>query len=106
MEDAPTTFIPAQFELLPHRLGALRTIGKGLRGGKAVMTPAALKSYSHKDLVQMAKQGGVRNWHTMRKDQLVKAIVSANKSTPVASPAKKATAPLSRSAPAKPAARS
>ena len=43
------------------------------------MTPAALKSYSHKDLAQMAKQGGVRGWHSMRKDQLVEALLSAKK---------------------------
>jgi len=69
------------------------------------MTPAALKSYSHKDLAQMAKQGGVRGWHSMRKDQLVKALLSAAKTKPAASSAKKPTAPARRSSPAKPAAR-
>ena len=44
------------------------------------MTLASLKSYSQKDLAQMAKQGGVRGWHTMRKDQLVKALLSASRS--------------------------
>jgi len=44
------------------------------------MTIASLKSFTQKDLAQMAKQGGVRGWHSMRKDQLVKALVSAAKS--------------------------
>ncbi len=43
------------------------------------MTPAALSSYSHKDLAQMAKRGGVRGWHSMRKDQLVKALLATSK---------------------------
>lgn len=48
------------------------------------MTPASLKSYSHKDLAQMAKRGGVRGWHSMRKDQLVKALLqqAAKNKTP------------------------
>src|SRR6476646_9911080 len=61
------------------------------------MTPAALKSYSHKDLAQMAKQGGVRGWHSMRKEQLVKALLTASK----AKPTSKAGAPPRRSTPAK-----
>ncbi len=56
------------------------------------MTPATLKSHSHKDLAQMAKQGGVRGWHSMRKDQLVQALVTAAKAK-----AKKAVAPVRRS---------
>ena len=43
------------------------------------MTPAALNSYTHKDLAQMAKRDGVRGWHSMRKDQLVKALLTAEK---------------------------
>ncbi|HEX3726869.1 MAG TPA: DUF4912 domain-containing protein [Pirellulales bacterium] len=65
------------------------------------MTPAALKSYSHKDLSQLAKQGGVRGWHSMRKDQLVKAILMVAKTKTNGSAAKKAAAPARRSAPAK-----
>ena len=69
------------------------------------MTPAALNSYSHKDLAQMAKRGGVRGWHSMRKDQLVKAILSANKKSTPATTAKKVVAtPARRSGPAKTAA--
>lgn len=40
------------------------------------MTTAALKALAHKDLAQLAKQGGVRGWHSMRKDQLIKALLS------------------------------
>lgn len=43
------------------------------------MTPASLSTYSHKDLAQMAKRGGVRGWHSMRKDQLVKALLASAK---------------------------
>ena len=59
------------------------------------MTPAALKSYSHKDLAQMAKQGGVRGWHSMRKDQLVKALLTAAKTKTAT--AKKSVVPARRS---------
>ncbi|MBI3836302.1 MAG: DUF4912 domain-containing protein [Planctomycetia bacterium] len=65
------------------------------------MTPAALKSYSHKDLAQMAKQGGVRGWHSMRKDQLVKALLTAAKAKSALSNGKKAAAPARRSSPGK-----
>jgi hypothetical protein len=41
------------------------------------MSPATLHSYTWKDLAQMAKKKGVPGWHAMRKDQLVRAIVSA-----------------------------
>src|SRR6476646_79046 len=60
------------------------------------MTPAALKSYSHKDLAQMAKQGGVRGWHSMRKDQLVKALLTTSKPKATTS-SKKVAAPARRS---------
>ena len=65
------------------------------------MTPAALKSYSHKDLAQMAKQGGVRGWHSMRKDQLVKALLSTPKAKSSSNGAAKVAAPARRSTPAK-----
>lgn len=61
-----------------------------------MITPAALKSYSHKDLAQMAKQGGVRGWHSMRKDQLVKALLTATKAKANGSSSKKAAAPAVR----------
>lgn len=63
------------------------------------MTPASLKSYSQKDLAQMARQGGVRGWHAMRKDQLIKALLTAARiravkiqtSKKVATPARRST---------------
>ncbi len=70
-----------------------------------LMTPAALKSYSHKDLAQMAKQGGVRGWHSMRKDQLVKALLTAVKVKPSSNGSKKVAAPERRSLPTKAVAR-
>ena len=42
-------------------------------------TAASLRSYTHKDLAQMAKQRGVSKWHSMRKDELVRALVKAAK---------------------------
>ncbi len=44
-----------------------------------LITAASLKSYNHKDLAQMAKRRGVTGWHSMRKDQLVRALVKAAK---------------------------
>jgi hypothetical protein len=72
------------------------------------MTPAALKSYSLKDLTQLAKQGGVRGWHSMRKDQLVKALLAAAKSKSLSASAKKVAAPARRAGsktPVRPASR-
>ena len=41
------------------------------------MTRATLRNYTCKDLAQMAKQQGVPGWHSMRKDELVTALVRA-----------------------------
>ncbi|MEX2114400.1 MAG: DUF4912 domain-containing protein [Pirellulales bacterium] len=62
-----------------------------------MITAASLKSRSLKDLSQMAKQGGVRGWHSMRKDQLVKALLTAAKSKSSATNGKKIAAPARRS---------
>lgn len=40
------------------------------------MTPSKLKNYTCKDLAQMARQQGVTGWHSMRKDQLIRALIS------------------------------
>jgi hypothetical protein len=40
-----------------------------------LITAAALKDLTSKDLAQMAKRKGVRQWHSMRKDQLVRALL-------------------------------
>jgi hypothetical protein len=49
----------------------------------------------------MAKRGGVRGWHSMRKDQLVKALLSASKAKSPAAGTKKVATPARRSGQAK-----
>jgi hypothetical protein len=39
------------------------------------MTPTTLNSFTRKDLAQMARKEGVLGWHSMRKEQLVRAII-------------------------------
>jgi hypothetical protein len=49
------------------------------------MTSAALRSYSAKDLAQMARERGVTGWHSMRKEELIRAlVVAARRKTNVA----------------------
>ena len=59
------------------------------------MTPAKLRSYTQKDLAQMAKKRGVQGWHSMRKEQLIQELVrsarSSSKSAPNRAPAARAT---------------
>jgi hypothetical protein len=69
-----------------------------------LITAAVLKSRSLKDLTQMAKQGGVRGWQSMRKEQLVKALLTAAKAKSASPVPKKVAAPARRSG-GKPAAR-
>ncbi|HEY2840807.1 MAG TPA: DUF4912 domain-containing protein [Pirellulales bacterium] len=44
-------------------------------------TPNPLNNRSAKDLAEMAKKRGVRGWHSMRKDQLIKALARLNGKT-------------------------
>ena len=39
------------------------------------MTAATLRSHTARDLAQMARQNGVAGWHSMRKEELVRALV-------------------------------
>lgn len=39
------------------------------------MTATTLRSYTAKDLAQMARERGVAGWHSMRKEELVRALV-------------------------------
>jgi len=48
-----------------------------------LITTASLKTQSWKDLADMAKRKGLSGWHSMRKDELVKALVrAAQRSSP------------------------
>lgn len=38
------------------------------------MTPTKLRSYTAKDLAQMARRNGVTKWHSMRKDELIAVL--------------------------------
>ena len=40
-----------------------------------VITTAKLRSRTAKDLATMAKRKGVQGWHSMRKEELVKALM-------------------------------
>ena len=42
-----------------------------------MITTATLRAYTWKDLAKMAKERGIRGWHSMRKDQLVRSLVKA-----------------------------
>lgn len=44
-----------------------------------MLTADKLRTYTSKDLAQMAKKKGVQGWHSMRKDQLVRALVKLAK---------------------------
>ena len=53
-----------------------------------MITAASLREHTSKDLAQMAKKKGVSGWHSMRKEQLVRAILNEVKKK-----RKKATSP-------------
>ena len=62
------------------------------------MTTASLRSCTCKDLGQMAKKRGVLGWHSMRKEQLVRAILRTARSKPVRATAKSGKSPQRRAA--------
>ena len=45
------------------------------------MTTATLRDKPVRDLARLAKQHGVQGWHSMRKDQLIRALVRRAKSS-------------------------
>jgi uncharacterized protein len=58
-----------------------------------LINAATLSSRSCKDLAEMAKKRGVRGWHSMRKDQLIKVLLrSARSASKSRKPAVKVTA--------------
>jgi len=59
------------------------------------MTAASLKEKPVRDLARLAKQHGVTGWHSMRKDQLIRALVrKARARAPVAAAARSVAVPL------------
>ncbi|MHB1033685.1 MAG: DUF4912 domain-containing protein [Pirellulales bacterium] len=67
------------------------------------MTAATLKTYTLRDLTELAKKRGVQGWHAMKKDQLVTALVKVAKSQAAkAKQGKKPATALRRSAAARP----
>jgi hypothetical protein len=53
------------------------------------MTASTLRSYNTKDLAQLAKRRGVNGWHSMRKDQLIRALTRTARAKVATKPAKK-----------------
>lgn len=60
------------------------------------MTAQSLQTRTLKDLASMARKRGVDGWHSMRKDQLVRALLRSNGKSP-----SKKSVPVSRSGAAK-----
>jgi hypothetical protein len=59
------------------------------------MTAASLKEKPVRELARLAKQHGVAGWHSMRKDQLIRALVrKARARAPVAAAARSVAVPL------------
>ncbi len=48
------------------------------------MNPASLRNHKSKELAQMARQAGVAGWHSMRKEELITAIIKISKQNPKA----------------------
>lgn len=46
------------------------------------MNPASLRIHKSKELAQMARQAGVTGWHSMRKEELISAILKVGKQNP------------------------
>ena len=68
------TLEPSSKRWLTGGPAASRTLRKS-----PLITTASLKSYSIKDLAQLAKRQGVAGWHSMNKGQLVRALGRATK---------------------------
>ncbi len=66
-----------------------------------MITAASLKSHTSKDLAQMARKKGVAGWHSMRKDELIKALVKLAKKNATKGKKKTAVAKTTRTDSAK-----
>lgn len=56
------------------------------RREETLLTASSLREQTHKDLGQLAKKRGVQGWHSMRKDELVRALVRLARSKSTSSP--------------------
>lgn len=70
-----------------------------------LITPATLKSYTLKDLAELAKKSGVSGWQSMRKEQLVKALARVHKAPKKSVTASKSKPAAKSTAARRPAAR-
>ena len=66
----------------------------------AVITTTKLKMHTVKDLAEMARKKGVSGWHSMRKDQLIKALLKHAKSDGASFP--RAEGPMATANPRRP----
>ncbi|MAT69619.1 MAG: DUF4912 domain-containing protein [Planctomycetaceae bacterium] len=67
------------------------------------MTAATLRAHTAKDLAQMARDRGIAGWHSMRKEELIRALVRAARKRSQA--AARSEAPASRNGSARPQAK-
>ena len=65
-----------------ERLSGRTSVLLAPNGRIRLITAATLRSHTSKDLAQMAKTHGVPGWHSMRKEQLVKALLKQARSKP------------------------
>ena len=87
MDGAYLVYPPRNFTSFPF-LGS----GASRQRTMQAMTPATLRNYTAKDLAQIARQHGVPGWHSMRKDQLIRALTERPNGTKSASQTKSALA--------------
>ncbi len=57
-----------------------RTVNTALPKVDSLVTAASLRTHTSKKLAEMAKKKGIPGWHSMRKEQLVRALLKLSKS--------------------------